>query len=218
MEVADQVPELLERWEAWATTAKVAAARIPEWDEAGNMLRHAKSLPKYEAHKAALDAIAAQRSLLADPNPLPPILAALRADLRAAIEVATDQALAAHKDAVDKVKATPQWTQLPDSESDQFLNVVGLSAPPSLDIADDTRLLEALERSNLSARGDQAAAFAGKAGPAVDRLIQRVTPEAKVIRPESGLIATEQEADIYLSDLRKKILEALADGHPVSIN
>jgi hypothetical protein len=70
----------------------------------------------------------------------------------------------------------------------------------------------------LSARGDQAAAFAGKAGPAVDKLIQRMTPEAKVIRPQSGLIATEHEADIYLSGLRKRILEALADGHPVSIN
>jgi hypothetical protein len=218
VEVAAQVPELLERWDAWKKTAILAEARIPEWYEAEKLLRHAKGLPNYDAHKAALDAIAAQRSLLTDPNPVPPILAALRADLRVAIEVANDLAITAHKDAVDKVKATPQWPQLPDSESDQFLNLVGLSAPASLDITDDTRLLEALERSSLSARGDQAAAFAGKAGPAVDKLIQRMTPEAKVIRPQSGLIATEHEADIYLSGLRKRILEALADGHPVSIN
>jgi hypothetical protein len=218
VEVAAQVPELLERWDAWTKTADLIATRVPDWTEAGNLLRHAKGLPNYDAYQGALDAIAAQRSLLTEPNPVTPILAALRADLRVAIEVANKQAIAAHKDAVDKVKATPQWSQLPESESDQFLNLVGLSAPASVDVTDDTRLLEALERISLSARGDQAAAFAGKAGPAVDKLIQRMTPEAKVIRPQSGLILTEHEADIYLDVLRKRILEALSDGHPVSIN
>ena len=125
---------------------------------------------------------------------------------------------AAHRAAVDKVLETPQWAQLPESEGAAFLEFNGLAAPAAPDISDDTQLLDALERRTLSARRDQAAAFAGKAGPAVDKLIERVTPKATVIHPKPGLITTEQEADVYLSALRASVMEALADGHPVSIN
>ena len=218
VEVANMVPELLERLAGWSSAAQAAAARLPGWAEAGNLLRHAKDLPTYKAHEAALNSIAAQRALLTDPNPVPPILSALQADLRAALEAAHEQAAAAHKSAVDRVQATPQWAQLPEAEREAFLESNGLSSPDMPDIADDTHLFATLERRNLSARRDQAAAFAGKAGPAVERLVERVTPMARVIHPAPSLITTQEEADTYLSTLRETILEALADGYPVSIN
>lgn len=216
--VADQVSSLLKQLEAWQAISKSSSTRLPAWREAHSLLRHARSLPTYDERKAALDAVEAQRSLLTEPDPLAPILAALRADLRAAIQQAHDGALAARQAAVGKVVDTPQWANLPEGEQAAFLANNGLADPAAPDIADDTRLLDALERRTLSARRDQAAAFAGKAGPAVDKLIERVTPKATVIHPKPGLIATEQEADAYLATLRATIVEALVDGHPVSIN
>ncbi len=215
--VADQTTRLLQQWDTWRATKSLAAARLPEWQEAHKLLQHAQSLPTHDEHLAELDAIEQQRSLLADPNPVTPILAALRADLRAAIQSAHDDAAAARDAAAAKVEATPQWTQLPESERTAFLEQNGLAAPAPPAIADDTRLLGALDGRTLLARRDQAAAFAGKAAPAVERLIARVTPQAKVIHTKPGLITTNEEAEAYLADLRTAIAEALADG-PVSIN
>lgn len=216
--VADQVQDLLAQWVTWQAIAKKAAERSPEWDEARALLRHAHALPTRDARAAALDAIEEQRSLLTEPNPLNPVLAGLRADLRAAIQDAYDEAQAAQQAAVGKVKATPQWEELPETERDAFLEQNGLAAPAEPDIAEDTHLLETLDRRTLTARRDQAAAFAGKAGPAVDKLVERVTPKARVIHPQPGLLTTEAEADAYLEALRATIVEALSDGHPVSIS
>lgn len=216
--VADQVPGLLEQWEAWRATAKSASARLSAWDEACDLLQHARDLPTHGQRKAALDAVEAQRLLLTDPNPVTPILVALRADLRAALQQAHEAAAAAYQAAVDKVVATPQWAQLPESERQMFLEHNGLTKPAEPDIAEDTQLLDTLNRQTLSARRDQAAAFAGKAGPAIDKLIERVTPKARLVHPKPALITSEQEADAYLTALRATIIEGLGEGHPVSIN
>lgn len=215
--VADQVGVLIERWETWKAVSARKAVRLAEWVEAQNLLRHSRTLSTHDAHKAALDAIEEQRSLLDEPSPVPPILAALRADLRAALEDADARVAAARQAAVDRVMETPQWEQLPETERDPFLADNGLAVPDVADIGDDTLLLETLERRSLSARDDHVAAFAGKAGPAIDRLIERVTPKATVVHPKPGLITTKDEAEAYLSDLRATIEQALADGNPVSI-
>jgi len=215
--VADQVPNLIAQWDTWQATTKTAKLRLLEWHEARSLLRHSEILPTHGERQAALNAIETQRSLLAEPNPMTPILATLRSDLRAGIHAAHDRAAAAREAAVDKLKATPQWVDLPESESVVFLNQNGLAEPELPDVADDTHLIDSLERRSLSARNDQADAFAGKAGPAIIRLIEQVTPKAIVVHPKPGLIVTEQEADEYLAALRITIVDALVDGNPVSI-
>jgi hypothetical protein len=215
--VADQAPQLTTQWEDWKSVAKKAAERMPHWEEAQQLLRHARDLPNHDAHQAGLEAIREQRSLLTDPNPLPPMLDALRADLRAAIRAAHDQAAQAQKEAVGDVVALPQWPQLPEAERSAFLAENGLVAPEAPDVVDDTRLLEALEKRPLSARWEQGAAFAGKAVGAGEALVKKVTPEAKPVRPSPALLTNPAEVDAYVAELRTRILDVLAAGHPVSI-
>ena len=218
VEVADQVDDFIGRWATWTAARELAESRRREWGEAQSLLRHARDLQTFETHKEALDTIEAQRSLLSDPDPLPPILAALRSELRAAIDDAADQAAIARDEAVERIKKTPQWDQLPEAEREQFLLEQGLAAPETPDVGDDTLLIAALDNRSLTARIDQGAAFAGKAESAIEKLIERVTPKAVVIHPKPGLIASEAEAEAYLETLRATIMEALAGGNPVSIN
>lgn len=215
--VADQTAQLTTLWEGWKATAKKAAERMPQWEEAQQLLRHARDLPSHDNHKAGLDAIFEQRALLTDPNPLPPILDSLRADLRAAVQAAHDEAAVAQQKAVEHVQALPQWPHLPEAERQTFLGDNGLDAPEAPDLVDDTRLLNALDKRPLSARWEQAAAFAGKAQAAGDALVKKVTPQAKALHPSPALITTTAEADSYLAELRARILDVLGTGHPVSI-
>ncbi|PSJ19749.1 hypothetical protein CVH10_21230, partial [Halomonas sp. ND22Bw] len=50
------------------------AKRLPVWHKLNDLLRHSKALGPYATLKAELDAIAAQRSMLADPDPVRPLL------------------------------------------------------------------------------------------------------------------------------------------------
>lgn len=218
VEVADHVDEFIERWATWTAARELAESRRREWGEAQSLLRHARDLQTFGTHKEALDTIEAQRSLLSDPDPLPPILAALRSELRAALDDAADRAAIARDEAVERIKKTPQWDQLPEAERQQFLLEQGLASPESPDVGDDTLLIAALDNRSLTARADQSAAFAGKAESAIEKLIKHVTPKAVVVHPKPGLIASEAEAEAYLETLRATIKEALAGGNPVSIN
>ena len=218
VKVADQVDALIERWAAWSAVRELANSRRLEWDEAQSLLRHARYLQSFENHKKALDAIESQRSLLTDPDPLTPVLAALRSELRAAIDDADNRAASARDEAIGRIKETPQWDQLPEAEREQFILGQGLAEPDSPDVADDTLLIAALDHRSLAARADQAAAFAGRAESAIEKLIDCVTPKAVVVHPKPGLIASQEEADEYVATLRATILEALAGGNPVSIN
>ncbi len=215
--VADQSTTLISMWEAWKATAKLSTTRMAQWDEAQGLLRHVRDLPSRDTHKAALDAIHAQRALLTDPNPLPPILDGLRADLRAAVQHAYEEAAKAQQQAVMDVAALPQWQQIPEAERQEFLAQHGLAEPETPDLVDDAGLAAALDKRTLSARRDQAAAYAGKADAAAAAVIKKVTPQSTAVPAGPALISSPTEADAYLAGLRARILEVLDSGHPVSI-
>lgn len=216
--VADQVPDLLAEWEIWQATAKKSSERWPRWEEAQRLLHHARDLPDAEAYSGQLNAIRDQRSLLADPDPLTPILDGLRASLRNAALEAHEDALKAQRKAIEEIEAMPHWGQLPEGDRQPFLVEQELGQPDAPDFSDDTRLGQELERRTISARREQAAAFAGRAEAAKAALIKKVTPEAEVLHPPSALITDEEDMEVYLTNLKTAILHAMNSGRSVSIN
>lgn len=216
--VANQVNSLVGELEGWQSEATKISSRHAEWTEANRFLDHARPLASYATHLATLEAIKEQRSLLVDPDPLTAVTAALRSDLRAAVQAAHAEAAAAQVKAAEEVATLPQWKKLLEGERQSFLDGNGLGAPEASDVADDTKLLKALDQRSLPARRELAPAFAGKAIAAGQRLVERFTPQAKVIRPKAAIIANEGEADVYLADLRTSIAEALGAGQTVSIS
>jgi hypothetical protein len=215
--VADAVDELLGYYRTWQATATKIEGRLKEWDEATRLVDHARSLPTYPDHQAVLEAIIEQRTLLTDPNPLTDVTNAVKADLRAAAKTAHDQAIAAQVEAAERLKATPQWNELPQPEQDDLLGKHGLTAPTPPELADDTMLVAELDRRPLSVRIDMAPAYAGKGAAAQRELVERFAPQAVPLKPRAALISTEHAADEYLADLRQAIVAELAAGHPVSI-
>src|SRR5690606_14338294 len=74
LELFNRHDEVLALSQGWTKTAAEIAKRMPPWHKLGDLLRHAKALGPYSKLKAEADAIEAQRSLLADPDPVRPLL------------------------------------------------------------------------------------------------------------------------------------------------
>jgi hypothetical protein len=69
LELFTRYDELVGLSKNWTQTADDIAKRLPVWRKLIELLRHAKALGPTQALKAEVDAIEAQRSLLADPTP-----------------------------------------------------------------------------------------------------------------------------------------------------
>ena len=69
LELFTRYDEIVGLSKAWTQTANDIAKRLPVWRQL-NQLLHAKALGPYAAIKAEVDAIEAQRSLLAEPDPV----------------------------------------------------------------------------------------------------------------------------------------------------
>ncbi|QZT60280.1 BREX system P-loop protein BrxC [Mycolicibacterium austroafricanum] len=212
--VADAVDDLLASHNSWTAIVKKAESRLKEWDEAIRLVEHTRSLPTYADHRAVLDAIDQQRSLLVDPNPLADVTSAVKADLRSAANAAYQKAVEAQAEQVRLLEAVPQWNDLPVEDRGPFLEEHGMNAPAPPELTNDTVLLNELDRRPLSACAEMAPAFAGRGAAARRDLVERFTPQATPITPPPALINSDTEADEYLSTLRSTILAA---GYPVSI-
>jgi hypothetical protein len=215
--VADAVDDLLASYRSWQATITKMETRLAEWEEARRLVDHARGLPAHAGHQSVLDAVQEQRSLLANPNPLADLKAAVKSDLREAMQQAHKQAVKAQADEVQQVMAMPQWSELPEAERDVFLAQHGMSAPAAPELANDTILLQELDRRPLSARAEMAPAYAGKGAAARRQLVERFTPQAVALKAPPALINSEADADDYVAKLRSSILAQLATGHSVNV-
>ena len=73
-ELFDRHDELVGLSKQWVKTAQDIHKRSPVWHSLTALLEHAKELGPYAGLKADADAIQAQRSLLAEPDPVRPLL------------------------------------------------------------------------------------------------------------------------------------------------
>jgi hypothetical protein len=91
---------------------------MPVWRQLTELLRHAKSLGPYAALKAELDAIEAQRSLLAEPDQVRPLLDKVVDLLRQALNAKLDafQQTFLHHQA--QLQADADWAKLGSLISD----------------------------------------------------------------------------------------------------
>ena len=86
--MAELADVLIANHREWSATGKAARERLPEWYRLERLLHHARILPVAVELTPQLEAIRSQRSLLTNPNPLPPLLRKVTTALRKAVSEA----------------------------------------------------------------------------------------------------------------------------------
>lgn len=201
----------------WKALGQRVAGRREEWAVAQRLLGHAVSLPIHAELKAELEAVAAARSLLDDPDPLDPIVTALTDALRTALGDRLGAFSGAREAALQELATADAWIALDDNQRTDILATVGLGNHVAPVIGTTAELLGTLDGWPLAdwqVRTDAVSAQSAKAHELAAKANAR---DAVIVKPAKAVIRDAIELETYLTDLRKRIAEHLDAGDTVVI-
>jgi hypothetical protein len=215
--VADDHEQLKASLSVWQSAAERRAERQREWEALDALLRHARDLDISADVARERDAIRDERLLLADPNPVRPLLDNITAPLRETVVAAAEQLRAEHQAAVSELEASEEWQNLGDVDRAAILTEAGLAAPPAMDVSTREKLLAVLNDAPLSSWKDRMELVRARMRRARELAVRRLEPASVPVAIPSATLKSEVDADAYLSDLRERIMEHIAAGHTVII-
>ncbi len=217
LSVYEQRDRLAQEAKDWKQIKQQADIRLARWQILQRLLDHALSLPLYAQVKEQADAINANRSLLDNPDPVPPLCTALTDDLRAAVKIAREKHLEAYDAKIDDLYNDPVWQQLPEPDQKQIQMSHGLNPLPLLKVGNETELLATLDSTPLKDWENKTAAIAERVKAALLEAARRLEPKAERVTLTSATLNTEADVDAYLKNLRTALMTHIDAGHPVVV-
>ena len=208
IEAASRAKALQDGYAACIAAAQAIAARRPAYETT-------RRLVELGAHgqQAALDDVRANRRLLEEPDPVPPLRQAAAAELRQRLNAAADGYAAAFADANARLDADPHWQKLSPEDRHSIRVEMGLLEVPRPAVATPEDIVTALTGRSLSGWADLAQSLPAKVQQALDEAAARFEPKARAVKlPAPGLIADMAAADRWLAALRQALKDALTEG------
>ena len=214
--VAENTDALLARHKELSAAGEAALERLPEWHRLETFLHHARDLPAAAELRPQTDAIRSERSLLNDPNPLPPLLGQATTALRGAVSDAHGRLAAERDREVAALEASDDWSELKPRDRTRILGSNGLGPVLDLDIGTDQALIDCLEETSLKDWDDRILALKARGDRAREEAARLLAPKAVTVRPAPATLKSREEVEAYVNQLKERLL-AQIDEHPVII-
>lgn len=206
-EVAKQNEQLREDIKLWATASEHRTTREAAWGILERLLNHAAGLDGAVDIRKQRDAIAVDRLLLVDPDPVSPLISSLAAVLRDELTTAISELRAEYTKQVADLEASAEWQQLEASDRSSILKQVGLEDIREPSLSTDEQVLSALDAAPLSTWMERRQALSRKVGEARELAAKKLEPKSVTVRPRSATLKTPGDVDEYVDALRAELME-----------
>ena len=214
--VAEKGDILIGHHRDWSAAGEAARERLPEWQRLERLLHHAHTLPVATELNPQMEAIRSQRSLLTDPNPLPPLLSNVTTALRKTVSEAHGHLRKERDREVTELEKSEPWLNLELADRKRILVSHGLGPIPDLAIGIDQALMDSLEDTGLQDWDDRVLALRTRIAQAREEAARLLTPKAVTIRPTPATLNSREDVEAYIQQLREQLL-AQVDEHPLII-
>ena len=224
--------DALERWiKEWTALADRAEARMPGWRLAVALRRHAEELAVVADAGADMDAVGAQRSLLAESEQVVRIVATLAAALREALADKHRELTGATEAACATLAGDATWSRLDTPEQDDIRRRLGLRVPPPLTVATHDDLLRTLDARSLAAWRSEIDAVDVRVGQALQEAAELIDANAPpaggkradgpspptpsrttTVQVRRGTLPDEPAVREWLREQESKLMEAVRAG------
>lgn len=200
----------------WTQTAEAIAKRLPIWRQLDQLLRHAKTLGPYAALKVERDAIENQRSLLAEPDQVRPLLDKTVDLLRQALKAKLEAFAQAHGNQQSHLHADADWCKLSEFQRTELTQSHHLDALHSVPLGTPENLQDALDECDLDHWVSRTQALHSRFEAARHAAVQLLKPNVVHVAVPKRTLNNEAELSTWLVEVEALIRAKLKDG-PVSL-
>lgn len=216
LELFTRYDELAGLSKSWTKTAEDIAKRLPVWSKLGDLLRHAKALGPYATLKGEVDAIAAQRSLLADPDPVRPLLDKTVDLLRQALNSKLDAFRKTFDQQQAQLHADADWQKLSDAQRADLSTKHHLTAPTALQLGTPEQLQDALDDCDLEHWVSKTQALPSRFEAARHAAVQLLKPNVVHVTLPKRTLNDQAELKTWLAEV-EALLDAKLKQGPVAL-
>jgi len=171
-------------------------------------------------HEAA--AIKEHRILLSDPDPVTDLLFKVQERLREEISHGISQVSEAYQNLISSLEGDPNWHELESHEQEKILSSHHIREIPQMPLGTDEEIIHALKRYPLSDYQKALELINLSRGPIVSDAAHLYAAKHKKVLTSVSLkrgvkITNEEELEIYIDDIRKRVNELLQQKQEVLI-
>ena len=213
--VAGKRQDLAGKYRVWCAREAAIAERLPRWEQLQRLHKHASALPVAPQIQGQVDAILANRMLLADPDPVTPLAQQLTETLSAAVTSART-ALVDERDArMAALESSDDWQKLGETDRAAILANAGLGPVAAANVSNPAALLGALDATPLDDWSEKLAALPARIARAREMAAKQLQPTAVRVHAKAATLKNAAEVEAYLVGLRAEIMSHIDAGNPV---
>ncbi|KNE27047.1 BREX system P-loop protein BrxC [Achromobacter spanius] len=216
LELFTRYDEIVSLSKTWTKTADSIAKRLPVWGELTELLRHAKTLGPYAALKAEIDAVGIQRSLLAEPDPVRPLLDKTVDLLRQALNAKLDAFKQTFQQQQTQLQSDADWNKLTDAQRADLRSKHNLTVPGTPQLGTPEQLQDALDECDLDHWVSKTQALPSRFEAARHAAVLLLTPNVVHVQIPRRTLNDAVELRAWLAEVETLLTDKLKQG-PVSL-
>jgi len=216
LELYTRHDELVGLAKQWIATADAIHKRIPVWSQLTSLLEHAKDLGPYEEIAAEKNAIQVQRSLLAEPDAVRPLLDRTADLLRHALNAKLQGFTGAFATQHAHLTADADWNKLSTEQSTKLTLDNHLEPLKAIDLATPDQLQDALDDCTLDHWISKTQALGSRFDAARHAAVQLLKPNVTQVNIPKRTLNNEAELKVWLVEVEQLLADKLKSG-PVAL-
>ncbi|PHV48379.1 hypothetical protein CSQ91_21625 [Janthinobacterium sp. BJB301] len=216
LELFTRNDEVIGLSKAWTKTADDIAKRLPVWSKLKELLRHAKGLGPYATLKAEVDAIELQRSLLADPDPVRPLLDKTADLLRQSLNAKLEVFHQTFEQQQAQLQADTDWNKLDEVQRAELSYKHNLTVPGTVRLGTPEQLQDALDECDLDHWVSKTQALSSRFEAARHAAVQVLKPNVVHVALPKRTLNDEAELTAWLTEVEALLSAKLKNG-PVAL-
>jgi hypothetical protein len=190
---------------AWTERAEKLKKRLPGWQTLQALLKEMGGLDDGTL-KSQAQAIHDQRTLLADPDPVVPLIKEANDRLRERIQQLADALSKTQKAAASSLDQDDSWSKLDDTQRSTIQEEAQLGSLPDLKVGTVDEVLATLHATPLSTLETLKDALPQRYAAARRKAAQMLVPAAAQAHLPHRTLKTEAEVEAWVAEVREELL------------
>ena len=215
--ILNRYDELQKNIENWTKAGNLAEKRRPSYERLLSLASHAKELDVASETQPQIEAIAANRSLLADSDPVPDLTKMLVDALRTALVEAETDCSTAYDEGLEQLESAESWREIDQAERDRILEDLRIEKVSKGATGTEQEVLESLGRLSLDDWRTRTAALPQLFADARIRADKLVEPETYHVKLRSTTLRTPEDVKDWLGETERELLKQVEQG-PVVVS